>query len=235
MFLLGLLFIELTLSFAFLSPYNPSRLPMTSSATQQKREQTPKLRSRYGNYELRKQLDRVLLYCRDKSNGRQGNSHIGLTEVNHAIIAAGRLGAIQEALEIFHSISLIGLKPDIMSFNNIIWSAGNAADMNLAKNLFNELKNYGLQSNVYTYGSLMHACSKSKNPQMALFFLDQMKRENISPNQIVFTSAMEACAEGGKYKEALMIMEKMKSFGVRPDLTMINAAIKVINYIITSE
>ena len=229
MLLLCLLCAHIALSSAFISPHARPRLSnLYSFSTQQKKEPTAKSRSRYGNYELRKQLDRVLHYCRDKSTGRQVSNQISLTEVNHAIIAAGRLGAIQEALEIFQMIPAIGLKPDIMSFNNIIWSAGNAADMILAKNLFNELKKFGLKSNVYTYGSLMHACSKSKNPQMALFFLDQMKNENISPNQIVFTSAMEACAEGGKYKEALMIMDRMKSYGIRPDLTMINAAIKVI-------
>ena len=218
------------LSSAFISHHPLPRFTNCyASSIQQKKEPSAKSRSRYGNYELRRQLDRVLHYCRDKANGRQVSAQIGLTEVNHAIIAAGRLGAIQEALEIFRMIPTIGLKPDIMSFNNIIWSSGNAADMNLAKNLFTELKKFGLKSNVYTYGSLMHGCSKSKNPQMALIFLDQMKNENISPNQIVFTSAMEACAEGGKYKEALMIMERMKSYGIRPDLTMINAAIKV-NY-----
>lgn len=143
--------------------------------------------------------------------------------MNHAITTAGRLGRINDALEIFQGIG----QPDVMSFNNIIWSAGHAGKMELAKDLFTKLTTTTkLRPNVYTYGALMHACAKSRDFKKALGYLDLMQKQGITPNLVVFTSVIEACSEAGKYKEALGVMDRMKSLGMKPDLTMINAAIK---------
>jgi pentatricopeptide repeat protein len=121
----------------------------------------------------------------------------------------------------------MGLKPDLMSYNNIIWCAGNIGKFELAKQLFAELQNVAkLKPNVYTYGSLLHGCAKIKGYRQALGYLDRMADEGIVPNQIVFTSAMEACAEAGKYREAMSVMDRILATGMRPDLTMVNAAIK---------
>ena len=170
---------------------------------------------------MTREVDRVLSACR-------GEVRIaGITEINHAIITAGRLRRVEDAMTIFRSLSLLGFTPDLMSYNNAIWCAGNGGRPDLAKTIFNELlENQRLKPNVYTYGSLLHACAKSKNYQLALKYLKQMDDLGIEPNQVVFTSAMEACAMSGRYKEALMVMDKMKRKDLVPDLTMVNAAIK---------
>ena len=170
---------------------------------------------------MSRQVDSILAACR----GEQRVS--GITEVNHAIITAGRLRRVDDAMTIFRSLPVLGFTPDLMSFNNAIWCAGNGGRLDLSKTIFNELlDNSRLKPNVYTYGSLLHACAKSKNHQLALKYLRQMDEQGIEPNQVVFTSAMEACAMSGQYKEALMVMERMKSKKLSPDLTMVNAAIK---------
>lgn len=228
--------------------------------------------------ERHRQVDKVLAACRGNDNGsksgkdmdtsnilsnnkksaNQVSSRVGtvekfsksvsLTEVNHAIVTAGRLGRVDDALEIFNAVD--GYKPkakrnagmetkaphsfdfgpDLMTFNNIIWCAGNAGKFDLAKSLFTQLLNDDrekkLSPNVYTYGSLMHGCVKAKAYRQALDYLDKMEEHGIAPNQIVFTSAMEACAESGQYKEATGVMDRMISLGMKPDLTMVNAAIK---------
>lgn len=220
--------------------------------------------------EKHRQVDRILAACRGDVSSTAANSYdnkkggqrpkannagpskstksVSLTEVNHAIVTAGRLHRIDDALEIFNAVN--GYKPkakrssggsvsssqsfefgpDLMTFNNIIWCAGNAGKFDLAKSLFTQLLNDDrekkLSPNVYTYGSLMHGCVKAKAYRQALDYLDKMEEHDITPNQIVFTSAMEACAESGQYKEATGVMDRMISLGMKPDLTMVNAAIK---------
>ena len=223
--------------------------------------------------EKHRQVDRILAACRGDvikvsennkapSNLKKGGQtpqmtnaisvksikSISLTEVNHAIVTAGRLNRIDDALEIFNAMN--GYKPkskrssggsvgspmpfefgpDLMTFNNIIWCAGNAGKFDLAKSLFTQLLNDDrekkLSPNVYTYGSLMHGCVKAKAYKQALDYLDRMEEHGVAPNQIVFTSAMEACAESGQYKEATGVMDRMIRLGMKPDLPMVNAAIK---------
>ncbi len=174
--------------------------------------------------DMKRQVDRVLGACTGQS---QGGSQPGITEVNHAIVTAGRLRRVDDAIKIFRSMPSMGLTADLMSYNNAIWCAGNSGRLDLSKSIFNELMaTKNLKPNVYTYGSLMHACAKSKNHQLALKYLNQMIENGIVPNQVVFTSAMEACALSGNYKEALLVMDRMKRNKMRPDLTMVNAAIK---------
>lgn len=173
----------------------------------------------------KRMLDIVLAACRSRK------PTVSLTDINYAITTAGRLGRIQDALEIFYSIDKLNYIPDLMSYNNIIWSAGNVANIDLAIDLFNTLVNESfrknsLRPNVYTYGSLMHGCAKGKDYKKALYYLDNMLSKGINPNLVVYTSAIEACSEAGKYQEALRIIERMKPLGLKPDVTLINAAIK---------
>ena len=228
-----------------------------------KRNGSCKSRSYSSMQDKHRQVDRVLKVCRGQGDVSGGLSKsqkiappvrqegtVSLTEVNHAIIIAGRLGRVDDALEIFNAVD--GFKPkhkrkpgdsvtknggfefgpDLMTFNNIIWSAGNAGKFELAKSLFTQLLNNDdlrekrLKPNVYTYGSLMHGCVKAKAYKQALEYLDKMEEHGVAPNQIVFTSAMEACAESGHYKEATGVMDRMIRKGMKPDLTMVNAAIK---------
>ena len=151
--------------------------------------------------------------------------------MNLAITTAGRLGRVEDAMEIFRGISSLKFKPDLMSYNNIIWSAGQAGKIALAKQLFEELLNLPTdimtrEPNAHTFGALIHACAKVKDYKQALIYLNKMLEEDIKPNLVVFTSAIEACSEAGQYKEALNLLNKMKQYNMKPDVTMINAAIK---------
>jgi len=155
------------------------------------------------------------------------NRYPTLTDINHAIITAGRLGRVTEAMEIFTQMPCLGYTPDLMSYNNILWCTGNAKRVEESKRIFQALaKHPYLKPNVYTYGSLMHGFARSKSFKQALFYLDDMTARGVLPNQVVVSSAMEACAEAGKHREALSVMERMTALGLKPDVTMINTAIK---------
>ena len=182
--------------------------------------------------ERERQVRRVLEACKvNKQGDRLASMVVAITEANHAILTAGRLGRISDALTIFEALDEehLGFSPDLMSYNNIIWVLGNAGQLDAAKRLFNKLTSSTtppLKPNVYTYGSLMHGCAKAKAYRQALHLLDRMQEEKVTPNQVVFTSAMEACAEAGQHKEAIAVMDRMEKIGMKPDITMVNAAIK---------
>eukprot|EP01038_Epipyxis_sp_PR26KG_P010018 gene10018-13474_t len=183
--------------------------------------------SSYGshiNSEKNKQLEKILKDCRARVK------KYSLTDINHAITTAGRMGRLSEAFELFESIPKLGHTVDLMSYNNIIWSAGNVGRADVAKKLFNELVNLNFKPNVYTYGSLMHGFAQTSDYKQALLHLEKMKASGIKPSQIVFTSAMEACAGAGKFKEALAVMDLITKQGIRPDKYMINTAIRACCY-----
>lgn len=176
-----------------------------------------------------KALERVLASCREGKQGQANTNAITvtLTEANHAITTAGRMGRINDAIEIFKSITTsLDYTPDLMSYNNLIWCAGNSGRIDLAKKLFTDITKSNLRPNVYSYGSLLHGFAKSKNYKQALLYLDRMIAEGLVPNQIVFTSTMEACAAAGQYREALGVMDRIVKMGFKPDRTMVNTAIK---------
>lgn len=172
----------------------------------------------------------MLEACRqNQKRERVSSSVVSITEANHAIVTAGRLGRLDDAMTIFKSLddAHLGYGPDLMSYNNIIWVLGNSGQFDAAKRVFSKLTtSTDLKPNVYTYGSLLHGCAKAKAYKQALMLLDRMEEERITPNQVVFTSAMEACAEAGQHKDAIAVMSRMEKIGMKPDLAMVNAAIK---------
>lgn len=172
-------------------------------------------------------LDKVLIAIRGLNDADSLSTTPTLTDLNHAITTAGRLGRIEDAMEIFNSIKKVGYSPDLMSYNNVIWCAGNAKRTEISRKIFNQLSDSAhLKANVYTYGALMHGFAKTKNYKQALALIDEMTRKGIKANQIVISSAMEACAESGQYKEALELLDRIVALGLKPDVTMINTAIK---------
>ena len=85
--------------------YQGRRRDSSSSPSSSSSSSIARTRSKFGNYELRKQVDKALLQCRSYNNAfidsPSSSPLITLTEMNHAIISAGRLGSLSEALEIF--------------------------------------------------------------------------------------------------------------------------------------
>jgi len=179
-------------------------------------------------------MNKRMKTSRGNSNHRNKNDNnvlqssvVTLTEMNHAITTAGRLGRVQDAMAVFDAIPNIGYAADLMSYNNIIWCTGNARRVEEAMKIFQQLNAHPhLKPNVYTYGSLMHGFAQTKAYRKALYYLDDMHEKGIMPNQIVISSAMEACAESQKYEEALAILNRATQIGLKPDLTMVNTAIK---------
>ena len=180
------------------------------------------------NKDRLRQLDRILISIREFTRKDALSVMPTLTDLNHAITTAGRLGRIDDAMEIFNSISKVGYVPDLMSYNNIIWCTGNAKRTEVSRKIFNELISSAphLKANVYTYGALMHGFAKTKHYKQALALIDEMTLRGIKPNQIVISSAMEACAESGQYREALGLLERITTLGLKPDVTMMNTVIK---------
>lgn len=211
----------------------PPRVP-TSGVEKYRREDTTKfIKGKNGKQTLQdreRQVRRVLEACRqNQKRERVSSSVVSITEANYAIVTAGRLGRLDDAMTIFKSLddAHLGYGPDLMSYNNIIWVLGNSGQLDAAKRVFSKLTtSTNLKPNVYTYGSLLHGCAKAKAYKQALMLLDRMEEERITPNQVVFTSAMEACAEAGQHKDAIAVMSRMEKIGMKPDLAMVNAAIK---------
>lgn len=191
--------------------YNNDHKKTRNFYDEKENRNSPKFRTKSKNTptteEKRRQVEKVLETCRSVNSDTKVS--VSITDVNYAITTAGRLYRADDAVEIFRSIQKLGLRSDLMSYNNIIWCVGNAGRYEMSKQFFQELLlRSDLKPNVYTYGSLMHACAKIKGHKQALAYLDKMKEAGITPNQIVFTSAMEACAEAGQYKEALGVMNR---------------------------
>jgi pentatricopeptide repeat protein len=148
---------------------------------------------------------------------------VTLTEVNHAIVTAGRIGRIDDALEIFNAVegylprskrssgktaSSFDFGPDLMTFNNIIWSAGNAGRFDLAKSLFIQLQNDNNNNN------------NNNNNE------DATSNKKLRPNVYTYGSLMHGCVKAKAYKQALDYLDKMDEQGIAPNQIVFTSAME---------
>ena len=160
----------------------------------------------------------------NKYDNQSDDDIVSITDANHAIITAGRLGRIDDALEIFEALSdratdtrrnmdvskgnnnyhehrpimnNLGYGPDLMTYNNIIWSTGNAGRFELAKSLYSQLK-------------------------------DEISSKGLRfrPNVYTFGSLIHGCVKAKAYKQALLYLDEMEDQGIAPNQIVFTSAME---------
>jgi leucine-rich PPR motif-containing protein len=149
------------------------------------------------------------------------------TQMNQAITTAGRCHRPDDALMIFHTITKMGMQPDLTSYNCVIWCMGHAHHIDRAREIFDALcKHHQLRPNSYTYGALFYGFAKAKLYLESLRYLEDMLARDLAPNAVILSSVMEACIAAGQPREAVALLDRLDEFGVTPDVSLVNTIIK---------
>eukprot|EP01031_Cornospumella_fuschlensis_P033645 gene33645-40700_t len=139
-----------------------------------------------------KEVDRLLGILRQGNNTATLNEvfklyKLSLSQVNHAIMTAGKVGRLNSSIEIFSHLSNLGYLPDLMSYNSLIYACSHNRRIDLAEEYFKLLQNHK-QPNVYSYAALMHGYARAKDTEGAKRTLEMMQREGVRPNSVVLTA-----------------------------------------------
>ncbi|RYY81281.1 hypothetical protein EON63_15780 [archaeon] len=102
-------------------------------------------------------------------------------------MTAGKLGRLNNSIEIFTYLSSLGYLPDLMSYNSLIYACAHNRRLDLAEEYFNLLQK-NLHPNVYSYAALMHGYARMKDTEGARRLLEMMQREGVEPNNVVLTA-----------------------------------------------
>eukprot|EP00546_Thalassionema_frauenfeldii_P019783 CAMPEP_0178903362 /NCGR_PEP_ID=MMETSP0786-20121207/5115_1 /TAXON_ID=186022 /ORGANISM="Thalassionema frauenfeldii, Strain CCMP 1798" /LENGTH=660 /DNA_ID=CAMNT_0020574725 /DNA_START=191 /DNA_END=2173 /DNA_ORIENTATION=+ len=146
-----------------------------------------------------------------------------MMEYSQDIVRLGRKGRMEEALQLYESIS----KPSVRVWNSAIDACARSAQMEQAFAVFREgIAQKNLRPNVFTFGSLMSACARARQADRAIQLLRSMKNEyGVEPNAIVYSSAISACSRSNQYQKALQLLKEAERVNLPMSVVGYNAAL----------
>ena len=142
------------------------------------------------------------------------------------ILACGRRGRAEEAVQVFAAMCDRGVAPDVRVINNLISAHGKAGQWKEALRLLTALPARGIEPDRGTFTAAIGACGKGGQWQKALELLAEMKTHGIEANQSTYSKAMSACGEAREWKKALELLVELKARGIEPDTWTYNIAIR---------
>jgi pentatricopeptide repeat protein len=177
---------------------------------------------------------------RQRHNAKQG-AH-GVVSYEKQITKLGRLGHIDQALQLFSSLE----SPTIRQVNAVLDACARADPPRIKTSLEIFRSNFGgglasktsggsgsvkaaaLRPNVYTFGALVAGYSRAGNAALATRLLADMSSVyGVAPNSVVYHSAISACARSvpARVDLALRLLEQAKDEGIPITVIGYNAAV----------
>jgi len=147
----------------------------------------------------------------------------------NGILALGRAGKWEQALEILHQMERSKIKNHLIAYNAALSACERAQQWRAAKALLDEMvaKKDGVRPDKISYNTVISACAKAGKSRTAIQLLDKMISSGLEPDRISYNSAISACAQAGKWSDAHVLMEKARLDGIEPDVitytSLINA------------
>ena len=81
------------------------------------------------------------------------------TTYNALISAYGKVGQLNKALEVFHTMCRANIERSVITYSSLISACEKAGEANAALEVFDEMKREGCTPNTVTFNSLLAACA----------------------------------------------------------------------------
>ena len=98
----------------------------------------------------------------------------GIRAYNEEITRFWKQRKFRDVVELCNEMDSRGIKPDVVTFNQLINVYGKLRRPELASKILESMEERGLQPNQITYNAAISACEKGGKWQQALALLDQM-------------------------------------------------------------
>ncbi|KIK67115.1 hypothetical protein GYMLUDRAFT_54959 [Collybiopsis luxurians FD-317 M1] len=123
-----------------------------------------------------------------------------------------------DAWAVFDDMLLLGIKPDVKTFNALIEPLLQAHQMRNSSYLWpiiQRMEEMGVEPNAATYHSIINYCISSKNIENALRYLHLINSKGIEPELRTLQTIVEIAAESGNARLALDLVHDFESDSVR--------------------
>jgi pentatricopeptide repeat protein len=142
-----------------------------------------------------------------------------------AILACGKAGRADKALELFHHLlatgPACGVFPTIWTYCMAITACGKAGQADKALEVFDHLRAtgpaLGVIADILAYNAAMSACTTAGRASEALNLFDQLRVSGpalgIFPDTITYGTAISACEKAGQAHKALEVFEHLRATG----------------------
>ncbi|CAO2839557.1 unnamed protein product [Amaranthus hypochondriacus] len=127
---------------------------------------------------------------------------------------------VDKAKEMIREMTdVIGISPDVVSYNTMIDGCILVDDSAAALAYFNEMRARGIAPTKISYTTLMKAFALSGQPKLASqVFEEMLKDPRVRVDQVAWNMLVEGYCKMGLIEEAKTVVERMREHGFHPDV-----------------
>ncbi|KAF4383554.1 hypothetical protein F8388_014054 [Cannabis sativa] len=174
----------------------------------------------HGEFEA---MERLLLEMRmNVDNGLLEGVYIG------AMRNYGRIGKVQEAVNIFERMDFYNCEPSVQSYNAVMNLLIEAGYFNQAHKVYMRMKDKGIEPDVYTYTIRIKSFCRTNRPHAALRLLNNMPSQGCEFNAVAYCTVISGFYEQDYRAEAYELFVNMLSQGFCPNITTFNKLIHTL-------
>ncbi|KAK3236900.1 hypothetical protein CYMTET_52988 [Cymbomonas tetramitiformis] len=146
---------------------------------------------------------------------------------NAVISACAQQGQRERAAEVFATMKVDGVAPDVITFSSLINAYSHGGRWEEAFTTFSELmQTPGVSPNAYTFTTLITACRRGRQYERALEVFETSRALGVAPNTYTYNALIEVCGVAGWWERALEAFVEMHEAGVEQDTRTYNSAIR---------
>eukprot|EP00798_Chlamydomonas_sp_ICE-L_P016767 gene16767-23042_t len=138
----------------------------------------------------------LLTYHRLNNEGQTPNS----TTFNTLISAYGKLGQVDNALEVYQEMIRQNMERSVITYSSLISACEKGDQWETALNIFGEMRQEGCAPNTVTFNSLITACAQGGQCEKAREVFDQMAAASCAPDVVTYTALITAYERGGDWQ-----------------------------------
>ena len=146
---------------------------------------------------------------------REGQNHgfrLSVSVCNNMIKSCGKMGEIDEMMQIHNQMIAACLKPDSLTFHWMIISFAKAGKLKQAEELWREMLELGLKPGLTTYNYMINAHGKARNLSRMLEYFQGMIRAGLIPNLDAFNSMIDYYGKSNDLIQMFFVFNEMKRF-----------------------
>ncbi|XP_057837432.2 pentatricopeptide repeat-containing protein At1g11290, chloroplastic-like [Cryptomeria japonica] len=133
--------------------------------------------------------------------------------------ACAKMGAMEQGIDIHHSIMEGGFLSDIMVGNAVIDVYAKCGSIEKARELFERMP----QRNVVSWNTMIAGYAQNGFIEKALETFKQMQLPGVKPDSTTFASILPACAKTGALEQGMDIHQSIKERGILSDIVVATA------------
>eukprot|EP01018_Ginkgo_biloba_P000960 Gb_16410 [translate_table: standard] len=119
----------------------------------------------------------------------------------------------QQAMNLFHQMQQMGVKPDHVTFSSILSACASVAAPEQGRQVHAHIIKSVLVSNVFVGSALVHMYAKCGNIDDAQEIFNRMPERNV----VTWNTMIAGYAQNGQAPEALQLYEQMLQVGIKPN------------------